>query len=46
MVDAERWKDWMGGKRDSEIMEKEIWGALVEVEKGKELRRKRDGGMV
>ncbi len=34
------------GKRDSEIMEKERWGALSEVERGKELRRKRDEGLV
>ncbi len=33
-------------KRDGEIVEEERWGALVEAQRGKEWRRKRDGGMV
>ncbi len=45
MVEAERWNDWMR-KDDREIVEKGRWGALVEEERGKELRRERDGGMI
>jgi hypothetical protein len=45
LEDAERLNDWMR-KRDSEIVEKVRWGALVEVEKGKEWSSKREGVMV